>query len=216
MSKWVLDAATREACHWYALGNRPLSVNVNVPAAHFADATFVDLVRRQLDKYSLMPESLNLELVESTLVENQTATIRVLEQLRKIGCYTAIDDFGTGYSSLSYLQLLPVSSLKIDRKFIRGVDTNPRDAAIASTIVAMAHSLGLTVVAEGVETLAQMEFLQAQNCDLAQGFLFSQPLPAEQWRRYFVDHERRLTPDVAETEPRSVVASSLDQTKQVV
>lgn len=184
ISKWVIDTACREAASWQAAQAECVYVNVNVPAQHFKDPNFVKLVLSTLEKYQLPPEALGLELVESSLIENPEATSKVLEQLRCLGVKTAIDDFGTGYSSLSYLKLLPLSVLKLDRGFIMGVPDDPHDAAITTAIIALAHGLGLTVVAEGVESVAQARFLRAKGCDLLQGFLLSLPLPADECRRY--------------------------------
>lgn len=184
ISKWVIDSACREAATWQSTQAEPFYVNVNVPAQHFKDPNFVKLVLSTLERYNLPPAALGLELVESSLIEHPEATSKVLEQLRSLGVKTAIDDFGTGYSSLSYLKLLPLSVLKLDRGFIQGIPDDAHDAAITSAIITMAHGLGLTVVAEGVESIAQARFLRAKGCDLLQGFLLSVPLPADECRRY--------------------------------
>ncbi|HWA71589.1 MAG TPA: EAL domain-containing protein [Polyangiaceae bacterium] len=184
ISKWVLETACREAALWRSLGGEPLYVNVNVPPQHFKDPQFVELIESLLERYQLPASALGLELVESSLIEQQQATIQVLEQLQRLGVKTAIDDFGTGYSSLSYLKLFPLSVLKLDRGFIQGIPDDPHDTAITSAIITMAHGLGLTVVAEGVESPAQAKFLRSQGCDVLQGFLLSRPLPAKECRRF--------------------------------
>jgi EAL domain-containing protein (putative c-di-GMP-specific phosphodiesterase class I) len=184
ISKWVIETACREAALWRTLTTEPLYVNVNVPPQHFKDPQFVELIQSTLERYQLPASALGLELVESSLIEQQQATIEVLEQLLRLGVKTAIDDFGTGYSSLSYLKLFPLSVLKLDRGFIQGVPDDPHDTAITSAIITMAHGLGLTVVAEGVESPAQAKFLRSQGCDVLQGFLLSRPLAAKECRRF--------------------------------
>ncbi len=184
ISEWVIETACREVKHWRTETGRPLYVNVNVPAQHFQDVHFVELVLSMLDHFELPPEALGLELVEGSLMEHQQATIERLGRLKELGIRTAIDDFGTGYSSLSYLKSFPLSVLKLDRSFIRGVPDDPHDTAIVRAIIAMAHGLDLTVVAEGVESTAQAEFLQLEGCDIVQGFLLSKPLPEQQCRHY--------------------------------
>ena len=132
-----------------------------------------------LDETGLPARLLELELTESLLLENVEAVISTFQQLRSLGILLAIDDFGTGYSSLSYLKRFPVHYVKIDQTFIRDIATNSEDAAITRAIIAMAHGLELKVVAEGVETQAQMDFLKAQQCDELQGYLISRPVPAQ-------------------------------------
>lgn len=184
LSKWVIESACREIVQTISVGHLPLRVNINVPVEHLSQPDFVDFVRGALERYSVPAGSLGIELVESSLIENRAHTVHVLERLREIGVSTYIDDFGTGYSSLSYLQCLPVTGLKIDRGFISDVDTRAQHAAIVTAIVTMARSLGLTVVAEGVERASQLEFVRSVGCDMAQGYLFSQPLPSGEWARY--------------------------------
>ena len=178
ISEWVIETACREAKTWQVAGEPIRYVNVNLSAQHLKNAGLVDWIKAVLNRCDLPPEALGLELVESTLIENQESTIRALQSLREFGVRTAIDDFGTGYSSLSYLKRFPINVLKIDRSFVHGVPRDVYDSAIASGIIAMAHDLNLTVVAEGVETRQQVQFLKAHQCDAVQGFLLSRPLPA--------------------------------------
>ncbi|MCI0527979.1 MAG: EAL domain-containing protein, partial [Nitrospira sp.] len=134
---------------------------------------------RVLEEIGLGPTYLDLELTESAIMENAEVTIRTLHKLKEMGTCISIDDFGTGYSSLSYLKRFPIDILKIDQSFVRDVTTDPDDAAIATLIIAMAHSLRLKVIAEGVETKEQLAFLHAHQCDEIQGYYFSRPVPAE-------------------------------------
>jgi EAL domain-containing protein (putative c-di-GMP-specific phosphodiesterase class I) len=141
----------------------------------FRHEGFRELIRRVLQETGLDPQYLELELTESLLLSNEDVTLTVLQELRDMGLKLAIDDFGTGYSSLSYLKMFPVSKLKIDRSFIRDLTVNADDEAITIAIIRMAKSLNLKVIAEGVETEAQMSFLRAHHCDEIQGYYFSQP-----------------------------------------
>jgi diguanylate cyclase (GGDEF)-like protein len=187
ISRWVIETACAEVARWRS-GGRNFYVNVNIPAQHFKDPQFVDVVQAALAQFDLPPEALGLELVEGSLIENHEDTIRRLELLRDLGFRTAIDDFGTGYSSLSYLKSFPLSVLKMDRSFIQGVPEALHDTAIVRAIIAMAHGLDLTVVAEGVERPEQADFLRDEGCDFVQGFLLSRPLPAVECRRFLAEH----------------------------
>jgi EAL domain-containing protein (putative c-di-GMP-specific phosphodiesterase class I) len=152
-------------------------VAVNISARQFRDRALLDIVRTALSESGLPPRCLELEITEGTLMEDVKVADSVLRELRALGVRVAIDDFGTGYSSLSYLRCLPVDTLKIDRSFVREVTTNHDSAAITIAILAMARSLKLNVVAEGVEKEEQLEFLARHGCPEVQGFLFSRPLP---------------------------------------
>jgi EAL domain-containing protein (putative c-di-GMP-specific phosphodiesterase class I) len=151
-----------------------------VSAVQFRQEGFRKTIRSVLDETGLAPQYLELELTESLLLSNADVMFSVLQQLTAMGLRLAIDDFGTGYSSLSYLKHFPVSKLKIDRSFIRDLAVNPDDAAITAAIISMAKSLNLKVIAEGVETEAQMAFLRAHQCDEIQGYYLSKPLAADE------------------------------------
>ena len=179
LGEWVLRTACAEARAWQDLGLAPIPIAVNASAVQFRQEGFCDLVRRVLSETGLAPRFLEIEVTESLLMSNDKATSENLAALKSMGLSLTIDDFGTGYSSLTYLRNFPADKLKIDRSFIRDVAANRDDATITKAIIGMAGSLGLKVVAEGVETHAQLAFLQAQGCDEAQGYFFSRPVLAE-------------------------------------
>ncbi|WP_298402487.1 EAL domain-containing protein [Janthinobacterium sp.] len=175
---WVIQAACRQIAEWRDSEVGPVRVAVNVSSRQFAEGDLEGEVTRALAQYGVAPELLELELTETALMSNAERTIVVLGKLKKIGVKVAIDDFGTGYSSLAYLQRFPIDKLKIDIAFVRNITSSPNDAAIALAIVSMAHSLKLSVVAEGVESRPQLEYLRRNRCDEIQGFYFSRALPA--------------------------------------
>lgn len=176
---WVLAQACREAAGWSAEGLDHLRVAVNVSPRQFQQPDIIETIRTALDSTGLAPERLDLELTESHLAGDPDAAAAVLTRLRAMGVGTAIDDFGTGYSSLAVLKRLPVSWLKIDRSFVSGLPNNADDAAIATAIIGLAHSLNLRAIAEGVETEAQFRFLRSRGCDAIQGYLLAEPLNAD-------------------------------------
>ncbi|MBI1823381.1 MAG: EAL domain-containing protein, partial [Nitrospirae bacterium] len=182
IGKWVLNAACQQLKSWQATGVEPLSVAVNLSARQIHQGDLLEEVTRVLNTTGLSPRYLELELTESLLMKNTDAIIRLLHQLSDMGIQLSIDDFGTGYSSLSYLKRFPIHKLKIDQSFVRNITTDTNDAVIAQTIIRMAHSLGLRAVAEGVETLDQLNLLRSLECDEAQGFYFSKPLPHEEFK----------------------------------
>jgi diguanylate cyclase (GGDEF)-like protein/PAS domain S-box-containing protein len=175
---WIIDAACRRIAEWMASPVGPVHVAVNVASRQFAEGDLEKVVKEALERHGVPAELLELELTETALMSNAERTIEVLTNLRALGVKVAIDDFGTGYSSLAYLQRFPIDKLKIDIAFVRNIVTNPNDAAIAVAIISMAHSLKLRVVAEGVETRPQLEYLRRHRCDEVQGFYFSRPLNA--------------------------------------
>jgi diguanylate cyclase (GGDEF)-like protein/PAS domain S-box-containing protein len=185
VSEWVVRSACEQASRWQRESARTIRVSINVPPRQLKDPFLVKLISEHLARTGLPPSALGLELVESSLIENREAIVDNLQQLRAMGIYIAVDDFGTGYSSLSYLKRLPIDALKIDRSFTQGIPFDVNDTAISTTIIAMARSLNLQVVAEGVETREQAEFLRAHGCHAAQGYFFSRPLPAEDCLQFF-------------------------------
>jgi len=178
IGEWVLRQACRDMAKWQKNNIAVNRMAVNVSARQFKQAGFIDLVHEVIEETRIDPNQLELELTESLLIDDLEHTLDVLTRLRAMGVRMAIDDFGTGYSSLNYLKQFPVDTLKIDQSFIHNLPENNDDAQITRTIISMAHNLGLGVIAEGVETKEQLEFLQEINCEEVQGFYFSKPLPA--------------------------------------
>jgi diguanylate cyclase (GGDEF)-like protein len=183
ISAWVLRAACDQARAWVDAGLPPTTMAVNVSAMEFRDENFLENLFAILSETGLDPRFLELELTETLLMKHAESAAAILRSLREKGVQVAMDDFGTGYSSLGYLRKFPLDALKIDQSFIRRINTAGGDAPIVTAVIAMARSLKLRVVAEGVETLQELEFLQAHECDEAQGFYFSRPVPPEQFAR---------------------------------
>ncbi|MHB9800135.1 putative bifunctional diguanylate cyclase/phosphodiesterase [Pseudomonas sp. MT3] len=181
---WVLDEACRQMSLWYAQGYRDWRVAVNLSALQFCNAELVDAVAGALGRYQLPANCLTLEITETTAMRDADASLAILGRLADMGVDLSIDDFGTGYSSLLYLKRLPANELKIDGGFVRDLEHDSDDAAIVSAIVALGQALELRIVAEGVETPRQQDFLTRLGCDSLQGFLLGKPAPAEQ----FLDH----------------------------
>lgn len=179
IGEWVLRTACAQNKAWQDSGLPPLWVAVNLSAHQFRRKDLGKTIAQILREISLEPQYLKLELTESNAMENAEATTKTLRELKEIGVQLAIDDFGTGYSSLSYLKRFPIDDLKIDRSFVMSITTDPDDAAIATAVITLAHSLKLQVIAEGVETEEQLAFLGSHQCDAAQGYLFSRPTSAE-------------------------------------
>jgi diguanylate cyclase (GGDEF)-like protein len=178
LGEWVLNEACRQMGEWRAQGHFGWSVAVNLSALQFSHTGLIQLVREVLTRYSIEPRFLTLEITESTAMQDPTASLVILQKLNDMGVKISIDDFGTGYSSLLYLKRLPATELKIDRGFVRDLAPDTEDAAIVSAIVALGRTLNLSVVAEGIETRAQQEFLTGIGCTSLQGFLLGRPMPA--------------------------------------
>ena len=180
IGEWVLGEALRQLSEWRQRGMNRLIMSVNISAHQLSVTGFVDMVLRTLAAHGLPASALKLEITESVAMQRPELTVALLRELRERGVGLAIDDFGTGYSSLSYLKQLPLNCLKLDRSFVSDIETDANDAAICAATISLAHNMGLAVVAEGVETTAQLEFLRSLGCDGAQGYLFSKPLPAQE------------------------------------
>lgn len=173
---WVLQQACRQAAHWRTLGVAPLRIAVNVSERQLVQHDFLPSLRRTLAELEHPADLLELEITESVLIQDDPVTQSNLLGLREMGVRVTIDDFGTGYSSLAYLKRFPVNALKIDRSFVRDVTHSNDDTAIIAAIIAMANSLGMDVIAEGIETREQLRILRLLGCRISQGFLFSPPV----------------------------------------
>jgi diguanylate cyclase (GGDEF)-like protein len=180
VGEWVLMEATRQAQAWIDAGLQATRMSVNISGKQFRHPGLIDTVRRALESSGLDPRHLELELTESMFIENTARSIEIMQALKALGVSLSIDDFGSGYSSLAYLKQFPVDYLKIDRSFIRDLATNSKDAAITAAISALAHSLNLRLVAEGVENQAQVDYLESLGCHELQGFLFGRPVSAQE------------------------------------
>jgi EAL domain-containing protein (putative c-di-GMP-specific phosphodiesterase class I) len=188
IGEWVLRTACRQNREWQDLGYTPIRMPVNLSAVQFHQPELFETVAAVLEATGLDARWLELELTESMLMNDPRTTIATLRRFKDVGIHLSIDDFGTGYSSLSYLKRFPIDALKIDRSFVREITTNPDDAAIATAIILMGHSLKLDVVAEGVETESQLSFLQILQCNEIQGYLISPPVPAAKAQNFLVAH----------------------------
>ena len=183
IGQWVLREACRQTRAWLDAGLSMRSIAVNVSAMEFRDEGFLENVFSSLTQTGLDPTSLELELTETVLMKRADSISSILKKFRASGVRIAIDDFGTGYSSLSYLRKFPIDVLKIDQSFVRQISATPSETAIVSAIISMGRSLNLRVIGEGVETAAELAFLQAHQCDAAQGFFFSKPVPAKEFAK---------------------------------
>ena len=177
----VLLMACRQNKAWQGAGYTPIRVSVNVSNSFFHGASLTSAIARALEENQLDPEYLELELTESITIRHVETSITMLQELRAMGVRLSIDDFGTGYSSLSHLQRFPLNMLKIDQSFVRGVTRNAANASIARAIISLAHSMNLSVLAEGVETKEQLELLRQQECDHVQGHIVGRPMPGEEF-----------------------------------
>lgn len=212
LGTYVLQEACRQNRAWQDAGLPKLKVSVNLSARQLRDKAFVSLVVQILAETGLDPQYLELELTESALMGDGSDTVCKLLRLKELGISLSVDDFGTGYSSLSYLKHLPIDTIKIDRSFVRDIVNDPDDAAIVDAIVAMAHSLKLNVIAEGVETVEQLEFLRQRKCQQAQGYYFARPLDPPQFEAFIAhgmsvgDMSVSTTPDLS---PRTISLGTL-------
>ncbi|MBQ0757402.1 MAG: EAL domain-containing protein [Amphritea sp.] len=185
---WVLNEACRQAEVWHSSAMTDIKVSVNVSGQQFKEVTYQKRVQQALESSGLPPSLLMLEMTESLAMSDVESSVELFEGLKKLGVGLSIDDFGTGYSSLSYLKKFPLDELKVDRSFITGIPENKDEIQLVQAIIAMAKALRLSVVIEGVETAAQLNLLQATQSDLIQGFLFSKPLPADQFAEYVMSN----------------------------
>jgi EAL domain-containing protein (putative c-di-GMP-specific phosphodiesterase class I) len=190
IGRWVIAEACKQAKHWQEELHLDLIVSVNLSARQFQHADLVSDIVASLSEVGLDPRKLEVEVTETVAVLDVEHTAKVLHQLKDLGVRISIDDFGTGYSSLSYLRQFPVDTIKLDRSFVRDI-TAPHEGAIVSSVISMAHSMSMKVMAEGVENETQMNFLKAHHCDRLQGFFYSVPLSTTSLAR-FIEENRWL------------------------
>ncbi len=177
IGEWALYTACSVAKSWQEQGYKPITMAVNISAKQFHNQDIVAVIKKVLDETKLTPEYLELEITESIFMDNLNLTIHKLQEIKKMGVKISLDDFGTGYTSMNYLKRFPIDVIKIDQSFVKDLPDNKNDAAIISAIIAMGHKLGIKIVAEGVETTEQLEFLSEHECDMIQGYYISGPLP---------------------------------------
>jgi EAL domain-containing protein (putative c-di-GMP-specific phosphodiesterase class I) len=195
LGRFVLNEACQQVARWQQMfpTEPPLQISVNLSPGQFDDPHLVDDVASALAAARISAAALKLEVTEGLIMRDTEKSIATLQRLKESGVTIAVDDFGTGYSSLSYLRRLPLDVLKIDRSFVQGIGQNAEDDAIVRAVISLAQSLGLSVTAEGIETAEQASLLREWSCQTGQGYLFSRPLPADQFTRLFREHPHRST-----------------------
>lgn len=199
VGEWVLQTACEQIRKWHLMDFEPMRIAVNVSAQQFDDPMLIDKVRRALKETKLPPEFLELELTESCLMSDPAQTTALLREIRDVGVRIAIDDFGTGYSSLTYLHEFPLNALKIDKNFVQSVASNDRGGPISKMVIGLGQNLGLEVIAEGVETEAQLQYMREHGCDVAQGYFYARPESPEALTPWLKANQR-----VSETYVRSI------------
>jgi len=205
VGEWVLQTACEQVRRWHAMDLEPMRIGVNVSAQQFEDPMLIEKIRGALKETKLPPEFLEIELTESCLMSDPGEAGALLRELRAVGVRIAIDDFGTGYSSLTYLHDFPLNALKIDKNFVQSVEANDRGGPIAKMIVGLGKNLGLDVIAEGVETEGQLEYVRNHGCDIAQGYLYARPEAPDELVAWLKANRR-----VSETRIRSVPVPKRD------
>ncbi len=194
IGEWVIDTACAQLSVWQNSGLPDLQIAINVSARQFQQQNLVSVVKAALERHAVKPERLEVELTESVLMADPEEAVNTLREFKKIGVTLALDDFGTGYSSLNYLKQFPIDKLKIDQSFVRDVTVGEEDASIALSIINLAHNLKRTVIAEGVETREQFQFLYENDCDVMQGYWYARPMPAEKFTAWLNDAEKADIP----------------------
>ena len=189
IGEWVLEEVCKQLKYWQEKGYRPVRIAVNISPKQFIQDNFARKINEKIQKYGISPSSLEVEITESAMTDMQD-TFSTLKELKNIGVVISIDDFGTGYSSLSYLKKYPIDIIKIDQSFIKDMELDDKNAAIARTIIQLAHNLGMEVIAEGVEKDRQVEILKAANCQKDQGYLFSKPVSIEHINESYMQHSK--------------------------
>ena len=177
LGEWVLKTACMQNKRWQDAKLPPLPVSVNLSGRQFHHQNLVEKVASALRLSGLEPQWLDLEITETYAMQDADFTLAILKELKTMGVHISLDDFGTGYSSLSHLKHFPIDTLKIDRSFVKDLETDPKEESIVSAIIVLAHSLGMDVVAEGVETVGELRIVRKHHCDKMQGYLFSRPVP---------------------------------------
>ncbi|HEV7856491.1 MAG TPA: bifunctional diguanylate cyclase/phosphodiesterase, partial [Herminiimonas sp.] len=186
IGRWVLETACRHNLQLQEEGFAPMRVAVNLSARQLSEPDFVDTVRSVIESTGIDPVYLELEVTESMVMHNVDEVVKILKDINDMGIQLSLDDFGTGFSSLAYLKRFPIDRLKIDQSFIRHCDSDPDDAIISQTIIALAHGLKIKVIAEGIETAENLEFLKENNCDEGQGYFISRPLAYDDLRALLI------------------------------
>ena len=192
ITEWLIDNTCRQAQRWKERYKDPFTLAINISAVHFCGNDLVDLISKTLHATGYDPHFLEIELTETSILQDPEQAIETLQKIQEIGLQTSLDDFGTGYSSLNYLMQLPLNKLKIDRSFVMNMDTDEKGTAIVSAIIAMAHSLGLEVIAEGVEEASQLQLLRKLQCDIVQGYYIARPMPAINFEQLLASSARHL------------------------
>ena len=193
IGRWVIEEASRQNLAWQKAGLPALPIAVNLSPVQLRQVKELNEITNLLAHSKLDLQYLEFEITESVALQGEESTIRWLKQLKEMGIGLTLDDFGTGYSSLSYLKRFPIDAIKIDKSFVRNITTDPDDAAIIQAIIGIGHNLGFKVIAEGIETTGQLDFLKAHGCDQGQGYLFSQPLPAEEFEQLLAAIESKTS-----------------------
>jgi EAL domain-containing protein (putative c-di-GMP-specific phosphodiesterase class I) len=183
IGEWVLRTACKQNKLWQDAGNKPISVSVNLSALQFAQPNLLDKIGEILEETGLEPRWLELEITEGIIIKNIQFTIHILERLKAMGVKVSLDDFGTGFSSLNYLKNFKIDTLKIDSSFVRDINGDNKNTAIVNAIISLGKNLDLNVTAEGVETTAQLDFLKLNGCHEIQGYLYSRPIPPNEFEK---------------------------------
>lgn len=205
LGNWVIRAACRQLRAWRDAGTPLVKVAINLSTQHFLEENLPATLRNALDEYGIEARFLEVEITEGAMMQDFALATRSIHELKEIGIAISLDDFGTGYSSMSYLSRFPIDVVKIDQSFVRDITTNPVNATIAQTTIAMSHQLGKTVLAEGVETEEQMHYLRRSECDEMQGYFFSKPLPADQVATLLREDRRLELKESADSTERGTV-----------
>jgi EAL domain-containing protein (putative c-di-GMP-specific phosphodiesterase class I) len=196
IGEWAIHEACRTAKKWKDEGYDPIAIAVNVSPKQFRHQDLASIVKDALAKTQLPPEYIEIEITETAVMSNVEDAIVKLKSLREMGIHISVDDFGTGYTSISYLKQYPINILKIDQAFIKGIPNSKDDIGIVTAVIALGHNLGLEIIAEGVETAEQMQFLAEHDCDLIQGYFLSRPLPEIKIVQQFTKQGQATTSDL--------------------